>query len=370
MTALRDRVPAWVRGLRPYEPGMPIEELERRLGIGGSIKIASNENPLGPSPRAVAAIRGALADLHRYPESTSPVLVARLAERHGVDPSSLLVGNGSNELIELLARALLAPGDEAVVSEHAFAVYAIIVGAAGGRVVSVPMDGFDHDLAAMAAAVTDRTKLLFVANPNNPTGTIVRRPAWRAMLAALRGRDVVVVADEAYAEFVEDPAWPDTIAERGDDDPPVVSLRTFSKVYGLAGLRVGYAVGPSEIVDLMGRVRQPFSVNTLAQVAAAAALDDREHVERTLANNRAGMAYLTRELRRLGVPWVPSHANFLLIEAGRGAAVHDRLLRAGVITRPMEVYGFPRHLRVTIGTPDENRRFVEALEHLDLERAS
>jgi histidinol-phosphate aminotransferase len=349
---------------------MPIEELERRLGIRDSIKIASNENPLGPSPRAVAAMRAALENVHRYPESTAPVLVERLARRHRVDPASILVGNGSNELIELLVRALLAPGDEAVVSEHAFAVYAIIVAAAGARARPVPMAGFAHDVAAMAAAVTDRTKLLFVANPNNPTGTIVGRAAWRAMLETLRGRDVVVVADEAYAEFVDDPEWPDTIEERGEGDPAVVSLRTFSKLHGLAGLRVGYAVGPADVVDVMGRVRQPFSVNSLAQIAAVAALDDDEHVARTLANNRAGMRYLTSELDRLGVPWVPSQANFLLIETGDGAATHDRLLRAGVITRPMDVYGFPAHLRVTIGLPEENRRFIEALGRLRLERAS
>lgn len=370
MRPAAERVPAWVRALRPYEPGMPVEELERRLGIRDSVKLASNENPLGPSPRAVAAMQAALAGVHRYPESTAPVLVERLARRHEVDPARILVGNGSNELLELLVRAFLAPGDEAVVSEHAFAVYAIVVGAGGGRVRAVPMRDFTHDVVAMAAAVTARTKLLFVANPNNPTGTIVRRAAWHAMLAALRGREVIVVADEAYAEFVEDPEWPDTIAEATDDDPPVVSLRTFSKLYGLAGLRVGYAVGPADVVELMGRVRQPFSVNTLAQVAAAAALDDDAHVARTLANNRAELRRLTAELDRLGVPWVPTQANFLLVETGDGAAVHGRLLRAGVITRPMDAYGFPDHLRVTIGLPEENGRFVDALERLRLEGAS
>lgn len=361
MTSIGDRIPAWVRALRPYEPGMPLEELERRLGIRDSIKIASNENPLGPSPRAVQAIRSELASLHRYPESTAPVLVARLAERYAVSPAEVLVGNGSNELIELLVRACIAPGDEAVVSAHAFAVYAIIVGAAGGRVREVPMAGFTHDVAAMAAAVTERTRLLFVANPNNPTGTIVRREAWAGLRQALRGRGVVIVADEAYAEFVEDPAWPDTIRERGEPDPPVVTLRTFSKVYGLAGLRIGYAVGPAEVVELMGRVRQPFSVNTLAQAGAVAALDDEAHVARTVANNRDGLRFLATELDRLQVPWVPSQANFLLVETGDGRAVHDQLLRVGVITRPMDAYGFPAHIRVTVGLPEENRRFIEAL---------
>lgn len=370
MTMPGGRGPAWVRGLRPYEPGMPVEELERRLGIRDSIKIASNENPLGPSPRAVAALEAALRDVHRYPESTAPVLTERLAARHGIDPREILVGNGSNELIELLVRGLMAPGDEAVVSEHAFAVYAIIVTAAGGRVVSRPMRDFTHDVEAMADAVTARTRLVFVANPNNPTGTIVERTAWQRMLDALAGRDVVVVADEAYAEFVSDPTWPDTIAERRAGDPPVVSLRTFSKLYGLAGLRIGYAVGAPDVIDVMGRVRQPFSVNSLAQVAAVAALDDEAHVARTLANNRDGMRYLEAELARLGVSWVPSHANFLLVEVGDGAAVHDRLLHAGVITRPMDAYGFPRHLRVTVGTAAENRRFLEALARLRIERAS
>jgi histidinol-phosphate aminotransferase len=369
MSRIQDRATPWVHGLRPYEPGLPTEELERRLGIHDAIKIASNENPLGPSPRAVAAVGAALRDVHRYPESTAPVLVDRLARRHAVAPERILVGNGSNELIELLVRAFVEPGDEVVVSAHAFMVYGIIVQAAGGHPRTVPMRDYTHDVVAMAGAVTPATKLLFVANPNNPTGTIVRREAWATMLERLHGRDVIVVADEAYAEFVEDPAWPDTLREPAAD-PPVVSLRTFSKVFGLAGLRIGYAVGPAEIIELMGRVRQPFSVNGLAQVAATAALDDEAHVARTLANNREGMRFLTAALERLAVPYVPSQANFILVEVGDGAAVHDRLLRAGVITRPMGGYGLPRHLRVTVGLPAENRRFAEALERVGLERAS
>jgi len=359
-----DAAPAWVRSLEPYEPGMPLEELERRYGIRDSIKIASNENPLGPSPRAVAALQGALAGLHRYPESAAPELTERLAAAHGIDPARIVIGNGSNELIELLVRALVQPGDEAVVSEHAFAVYAIIVRAAGGTVRRVPMRGFAHDLGAMTEAVTERTRLVFVANPNNPTGTINDRGEWRAMLGRLSGRPLLVVADEAYAEFVDDPEWPNTIEERPSEDPPVVTLRTFSKVYGLAGLRVGWAAGPPDVADLMRRVRQPFSVNTLAQVAALAALEDGEHLAATIDNNRAGRRMLECELERLGVPWVPSQANFLLVETGEGAKTYEALLRAGVITRPMGAYGFPDHLRVTIGLPEENERFIAALESL------
>ena len=312
MSDVRSFVPEWVRSLTPYSPGKPIEELERELGIRGSIKLASNENPLGPSPRALAALAAALADVHRYPDGSSFHLTQRLAARHGVAPEDILVGNGSNELLELVVRSFLRAGDEAVLADQAFVIYRLIVQAAGGVPRSVPLRDFTHDLPAMVRAVGARTRVVFLGNPNNPTGTIFRRPAWEAFLAAMPDH-VVVVADDAYAEYVADDDYPDTIRVRGDGKVPVVTLRTFSKLYGLAGLRVGYAVAPPAVIDVLGRVRQPFSVNSLAQVAACAALDDDDHVRRTLATNRAGMAYLTAAFDRLGLAHVPSAANFILV---------------------------------------------------------
>ncbi len=359
---LRLLVPEWIRTLVPYPPGMPIEELERELGIHDSIKLASNENPLGPSRKALEAITRALPQLHRYPDGSAFYLKRKLAERHGVSPDEIIVGNGSNELIEMVVRTFLRPRDEAVMADQAFVVYRMVVQAVAATPRVVPLRRFTHDLEAMAEAVTSRTRLVVVANPNNPTGTIFRRGAWEAFLRMLAGRQLLVVADDAYAEFATDPEYPDTIACRGSGDVPVVSLRTFSKLYGLAGLRVGYAVAPVGIVDALGRIRQPFNVNALALVAADAALDDEEHVARTLAVNRDGMAFLTREFDRLGLEWVPSNANFVLVRVGQGARVYEALLRRGVIVRPMDGYGLPAHLRVSVGLPDENTRCIEALE--------
>ena len=359
---LRLLVPEWIRTLTPYPPGMPIEELERELGIHDSIKLASNENPLGPSPKAMEAIARALPQLHRYPDGSAFYLKRRLAEMHGVSPDEIIVGNGSNELIEMVVRTFVRPRDEVVMADQAFVVYRMVTQAVAATPRIVPLRHFTHDLEAMADAVTSRTRLIFVANPNNPTGTIFRRAAWEHFLQSLSGRQLIVVADDAYAEFVTDPEYPDTIVCRGEGAVPVVSLRTFSKLYGLAGLRIGYGVAPVGLVDALGRVRQPFNVNALALVAAQAALDDTEHVERTLALNREGMAYLTRELDRLGLPWVPSSANFILVKVGQGSRVYEALLRGGVIVRPMDGYGFPEHLRVTIGLQDENERCIRALE--------
>jgi histidinol-phosphate aminotransferase len=357
---LRTLVPEWIRTLTPYPPGMPIEELERELGIQGSIKLASNENPLGPSPKAVAAIQQALASLHRYPDGSAFYLKRRLAERLRVPADELLVGNGSNEIIELVVRTFLRPRDEAVMADQAFVIYRMVVQASGGIPKIVPLRDYTHDLEAIAEAITPATRLVFLANPNNPTGTIFRRPAWEAFLRAVP-RHVIVVADDAYAEFVEDPAYPDTVRERGDGSVPILTLRTFSKLYGLAGLRVGWAVAPKPLMEAIGRIRQPFNVNALALVGALAALDDDEHVRRTLDTNRAGMAQLAEGFRRLGLEQVPSAANFVLVRVGRGARMYEALLRRGVIVRPMDVYGFPEHVRVTIGLPEENARFLEAL---------
>ncbi len=352
-------VPEHIRTLLPYPPGKPVEELERELGIRDSIKLASNENPLGPSPKALAALGGALANLHRYPEGDCHYLRQDLAARLGVPADCLIFGNGSNEVIELVVRTFLRPGDEALMADQAFVVYRLVVQAAGGRSHIVPLRQYTHDLEALAAAVTPATRLLFLANPNNPTGTIFRRAAWEKLLAAVPD-DVLIVLDEAYAEYVEDPEYPDGLATFRSGRPIVV-LRTFSKIYGLAGLRIGYGVAQAELVDAMNRVRQPFNVNSLAQIAARAALADDEHVARSRACNRDGMQLLTRELTQLGLEVVPSWANFLLVRVGNGAALYDALLRQGVIVRPMGGYGFPDHLRMTIGTEAENRRLLAAL---------
>ena len=355
-------VPEWIRTLTPYPPGMPIEELERELGIQDSIKLASNENPLGPSPMAVEAIARALPVLHRYPDGSAFYLKRKLAERHRVTPDEILVGNGSNELIELVVRTFLRPRDEAVMADQAFVIYRMVTQAVAATPRIVPLRDFTHDLDAMLDAVTSRTRIVFVANPNNPTGTIFRRAAWESFLQGLAGRQLLVVADDAYAEFVTDPEYPDTIAHRGEGSVPIVTLRTFSKLYGLAGLRIGYAVAPPAVMDALGRVRQPFNVNALALVAAQAALDDHAHVARTLQVNRDGMAFLTAAFERLGLSWVPSSANFILLRVGRGAEIYDALLRRGVIVRPMDGYGFPDHVRVSIGLPEENARCIAALE--------
>jgi histidinol-phosphate aminotransferase len=359
---IRQLVPEWIRTLTPYPPGKPIEEVERELGIQGSIKLASNENPLGPSPRAVAAVAAALDGMHRYPDGSAFYLRRRLAERHRVSPDDMLVGNGSNEIIELVVRTFLRPRDEAVMADQAFVIYRMVVQAVAATPRVIPLRNFTHDLEAIAEAVTPRTRLVFLANPNNPTGTIFRRREWKAFLRALPVRQLIVVADDAYADYVEDPEYPDTIAERGDGSVPVVTLRTFSKLYGLAGLRIGYAVAPGAVIEAMQRIRQPFNVNALALVGALAALDDQEHVRRTLEVNHQGMRMLSGAFDRLRLPFVPSAANFILVRVGQGLAVYEALLRRGVIVRPMDGYGLPEYLRVTIGLPEENRRFVEALE--------
>ena len=356
---VKDLVPEWIQRLAPYPPGMPLEELEREYGITGSIKLASNENPFGPSPRAIAAIADALGSLHRYPDGSGFYLRQALAKRIGVSADAIILGNGSNDIIELAVRAFLRPGDEAVMADQAFVIYQMVVQAAGAIPRQVPLRRFTHDLEAIKAAIGPATRLVFLANPNNPTGTIYKRDAFEDFLDAVPPH-VLVIADDAYADYVEDPEYPDSLAYQRRDRL-LLTLRTFSKIYGLAGLRVGYGVGPLEVVEILHRIRQPFNVNSLAQVAALAALDDQEHVERTRANNREGLAYLRGVCERLGRPYVPSWANFLLVDVGDGAKVYEALLRRGVIVRPMDVYGFARHLRVTVGTPAENQRFAESL---------
>lgn len=363
---LQKYVPEWIRTLTPYQPGKPVEELEREYGIQDAIKIASNENPLGPSPRAVAAIAAALPQLHRYPDGDAFYLKRRLAEKLGIERSRIIIGNGSNELIEMIVRAFLRVGEAVVIGEHAFAIYHLVTQAAGGRTIAVPHKGFKFDLAAMSRAITPDTRIVFLDNPNNPTGTIYTRDEWEQFLQAVPP-EVMVVVDEAYFEFVEDPAYPDSFAYH-TGKRLLVTLRTFSKIGGLAGVRVGYGISSPEVIDILNRIRQPFNVNALAQVGALAALDDEEHIRRTRENNRQGMAYLRREFDRLGLAYAPSWANFLLVNLGSG--MYERLLREGVIVRPMEGYGFPGYARVSVGTPAENERCIAVLEKLLRERRS
>jgi histidinol-phosphate aminotransferase len=354
-----DQVPEYIRTLIPYAPGKPIEEVEREIGIFNSIKLASNENPLGPSPAALEAMREKLAQLHLYPDGDCFYLKRGLAAKLNVAPEQLIFGNGSNEIIELAIRTFMRPGDEVVMARQAFVVYKLIVQAVGGISQEVPLRNFTHDLEAIGAAISARTRIVFLANPNNPTGTIFHKAAWEKFLKRIRS-DVFIIVDEAYFEYVEAADYPNSL-DYHQQGKALLTLRTFSKLYGLAGLRIGYGIADKEIISLMHRVRQPFNVNAPAQWGALAALDDREHVRRSLENNRQGLNYLTAEFARLGIEYVPSHANFVLLRVGKGEDVFNRLLAQGIIVRPMAGYQFPEYLRVTIGTMDENRKFIDGL---------
>ena len=355
-----EQLPDYIRTLIPYEPGKPIEEVEREYGIANSVKLASNENPLGPSPKALAAIREKLAQLNLYPDGDSFYLKRGLAQKLGVASETLIFGNGSNEIIELAARTFVRPGDEVVMAEQAFVVYQLIVQAVGAKTKAVPLRDFTHDLAAIADAITPQTRLVFLANPNNPTGTIFRRDEWEKFLDKV-SKDVLLIVDEAYFEYVQDPGYPDSLKYH-EPGRAILTLRTFSKLYGLAGLRIGYGVGSKEIVAMMQRVRQPFNVNAPAQWAALAALDDAEHVKKSLQVNREGLDYLQGEFRKLRLEFVPSQGNFILVRVGKGQDVFQQLLARGVIVRPMGGYRFPEYVRVTVGTMAENRKFIEALQ--------
>lgn len=349
-----------VESLVPYPPGKPIAELERELGIAGSIKLASNENPFGPSQKAVKAITESLSDLHRYPDGSCYYLRQRLSDRLKIDPEMLIFGNGSNEIIELLIRTFLNAEGTVVMGDPSFAVYPLATMAFGAKPVLVPLTAdLRHDLDAMARAVTKSTRLVLIANPNNPTGTIVTEEELKRFMGKVPD-DVIVCLDEAYFEFVESSEFPRTIRYILEGRA-IVMLRTFSKIYGLAGLRIGYGVARPDIIDYMNRVRQPFNVNSLAQAAALAALDDEGHLRRTRENNRDGLKFLFTELKRAGFECVPTQANFFLVKVGNGQGVYNALLKKGVIVRPMGSYGLSEFIRVTIGLPDENKRFLTAL---------
>ena len=353
-------VPPHIASIRPYVPGKPMAELERELGLTSTVKLASNENPLGPSPKVLRSLRARLAEINRYPDGSAYELTRALAAKIDLAPEAILLGNGSNEVIDIAVRTFLRPGEEAVSAAGAFVVYQLAAQAAGGVNVVVPMRAHTHDLAAMAAAVTPRTRFVFVANPNNPTGTVVTEREVERFLAALPP-GVIAVFDEAYFEYVSRRTFPDTL-RRVRAGLPVFCLRTFSKAYGIAGLRIGYLAGPPEYVAEMNKVREPFNTNHLAQVAACAALADERHLRRVVRLNRRERERLAAALADLGLEVVPSEANFLLVGLHRdGGAVYQSLLRRGVIARPVANYGYPQYLRVTVGLPEENDRFLDSL---------
>jgi histidinol-phosphate aminotransferase len=365
LDTLCEQAPPYVRAIAPYLPGKPITAVARELGLDVSaiVKLASNENPAGMSPRAKAAIESELAGASRYPDGFA--LAQAISRTVGVEPAQVVLGNGSNDLLEMVASAFLAPGREAVFSQYAFAVYPLATQARGARAVVVPARDFGHDLEAMRAAVTAETRVIFVANPNNPTGTRLPAPAVEAFLAAVPA-DVVVVLDEAYNEYLP-PAERTGSVPWLAAHPNLVITRTFSKAYGLAGLRVGYALAHPRIADLLNRVRQPFNVNTLALAAAEAALGDTAFVDASYDLNCRGMQQLLDGFARLGLAHIPSHGNFVCVQIPRqggepaAATIFQALLRQGVIVRPLANYGMPDHLRVTVGLPHENARFLDVL---------
>src|SRR6185295_11745943 len=353
--------PSYVRSIAPYQPGKPISELAREMGLDerSIVKLASNENPRGIGPRTRAAIDAALAEIARYPDGNGFELKHALAKRYGVEMGSVVLGNGSNDVLELMALAFLGPGRAAVFSQHCFAVYPLATQARGARSIAVPAKNFGHDLEAMAKAVDDETYVAWIANPNNPTGTYARSEEIEAFLRRVPER-VLVVLDEAYNEYLPHDLKVDS-ARWLKRHPNLVITRTFSKAYGLAGLRVGYALAHPSVADVMNRVRQPFNVNSIALAAAAAALDDMEFVARSYAVNLSGMRQLEEGVRGLGLDYIPSCGNFITLRVGKAAEIYKRLLRRGVIVRPVGGYGLPEHLRVTIGTAAENERFLAAL---------
>jgi histidinol-phosphate aminotransferase len=355
----------WVKGLATYEPGRPIEEVARELGFRSAdeiIKLASNENALGPSPRAMEAMRKAIPQMHLYPDGGAYYLKQALAAKLGVRPEELLPGTGSNELIELMGHVFLGPKAGIVMADYAFVVYRLVAMSSLAAVVDVPMKDFTHDLDAMLAAIRPDTRIVFISNPNNPTSTMVSGDAIERFMRQVPD-DVVVCFDEAYIELLPQEKQPDTV-RYVRDGRNVVLLRTFSKSYGLAGLRIGYAVAPAGCIRLLDKVRQPFNVNAMALAAAAAALEDDEHLERTRRMVRDGVAYLEGEFRRMRLPYVPASANFVMVDVGKGRDVFNALLREGVIVRPMDGYKLPRYVRVTVGTEPENKKCVAALRRV------
>jgi histidinol-phosphate aminotransferase len=347
-----------------YQGGRPIEEVAREMGLPAAdiIKLASNENPLGPSPAALAAMRKVIDHIHLYPDGNAFYLKQKLAEKLGIKSENLILGNGSSELIEFAGHALLGPGVEAVMSQYSFAIYLLIARLFGARPVVVPAINYGHDLPAMLAAITPDTRIIFVANPNNPTGTMVGKAELARFVDQVPER-VLLVLDEAYIEFVDDPADFLRLIRSGAK-PNLLIMRTFSKIFGLAGLRIGYGIAVPELVAALETVRAPFNINSIAQAGALAALDDLDHVQNTRTNNAAGIKLLSDGLRALGIEYVPSAGNFILVRVGDGKRVFEALQKLGVIVRPMGGYDLPEWVRISVGSPAENRRLLEALQRV------
>jgi len=362
--SLRDLAPDYVRAIAPYQPGKPISELAREMGLEEStiVKLASNENPLGVSPKAMAAMQAMLDDIARYPDGNGFVLKDAISRKFKMDHTQIVLGNGSNDVLELAARAFLAPGDDAIFSQYAFAVYPLVTQAVGATGITVPARDFGHDLIAMRRAMTPSTRMVFIANPNNPTGTLLGKDE---LLVFLQGvpTNVLVVLDEAYDEYLPDERKSEAVAWLAAF-PNLIVTRTFSKAYGLAGLRVGFALAHADVADIINRVRQPFNVNSMALVAAAAALEDDDFVRRSRELNAAGMRQITEGLQCLGLEFIPSFGNFVSFCTGEATAIYRQLLQKGVIVRPIAGYGMPEYLRVSIGLESENARFLSALEEV------
>jgi len=352
----------FLKKLPTYQPGRPIEEVARELNIPAAsiIKVASNENPFGPSPLALAALQKAIGGVNLYPDGNAFYLKQKLAAKLGVETANLILGNGSNEIIEFVAHALLSPGTNVVVSQFCFAIYPIVAKMFGAEVITVPARDYGHDLPAMLKAITPDTRIVFVANPNNPTGTRAPREEVIKFVNDVPD-DVLLVMDEAYIEFLDDAVDLVPLIRLGARKN-LVLMRTFSKIYGLAGLRVGYGIADAGLISAFEKVRQPFNINLLAQAAALAALDDDEHVRKTRANNFGGLQFFEKAFRRLNLQFVPSSANFILVRVGEGQRVFDAMQKLGVIVRPMGGYQLPEWIRLSIGTPQENERSLGALE--------
>jgi histidinol-phosphate aminotransferase len=357
--SINELLPPWVTRIRPYPPGKPIEEVERELGHS-AVKLASNENPLGPSSRALEALRNSLDRASVYPDGGGYYLRQKLAEIQQLDMSQIILGAGSTDLIELVAKTFLTAGDQGITSQSAFYIYRLAIEEMGAELIQTPLRENAFDLAAIAHAVTQRTKVIYIANPNNPTGRMVAADDMDRFLGALPPR-VLVVLDEAYYEYVRDPDYSHSL-DYVHNGRNVLVLRTFSKVYGLAGLRLGYGMGNPELIEALNRVRSPFNTNSLAQAAGLAALDDQEHVAHSVESNAHEMKFVTEELALAGVRYTPSVGNFLLVDTGRDCEEDFiRLMHEGVIVRPMKLYGFPTSLRVTIGRHEDNEKFLESL---------
>jgi histidinol-phosphate aminotransferase len=350
-----------LQDLPTYQPGRPIEEVARELGLPAAdiIKVASNENPLGPSPAALAAMQKVLGNLNLYPDGNAFYLKRRLAEKLGVQPVNLVLGNGSNEIIEFAGHAYMAPGVDVVVSQYCFAVYPLVAKLFGANLITVPAKHYGHDLHAMLEAITPKTRVLFVANPNNPTGTVVPRNELVQFVEQVPA-NVLLVLDEAYIEFLGDPA--DFLPQiRGGAKANLLLMRTFSKIFGLAGLRIGYGIGHPDLVAFLEKARQPFNINSIAQAGALAALDDIEHVRLTRENNARGLQLFSDTFRRMKLEFIPSAANFILVRVGDGQHVFEAMQKQGVIVRPMGGYQLGEWIRITAGTPEENKRCLQAL---------